>query len=347
MTDLIINADGSVTFKSYEINANDTFKNKVAILHDNNIEVLKNNGGILSSSNTVQNDGEKLYVQHNMTIDKTITSLDINDLNKDRYMYTDYERDGYVKLESLFSKEMIDKVNNVIDRLHRTLQPCDTVFDEDGTGKLKQIQYLYRYDPIFKDMIVTLSHVAKTLTGYDDIKVLNMQLFEKHPSISKPTRSHQDNAYFKVTPAVALTCWISLDDIDEGNGALFYAKGTHHLPTRKHVRYNKSTTFRMRSGVPGLSLCLKEHPEELDTMMITRPGDVCIHNCNTIHRAGNNTTNKRRRAIGLVFIPTVCVNDERLTKYHNDNLRDDIELQKYKNPSRYRMLKEQFKYLFE
>ena len=46
------------------------------------------------------------------------------------------------------------------------------------------------------------------------------QLFEKHPDISKPTRSHQDNGYFKVTPAIALTFWISLDRIDEDNGAL-------------------------------------------------------------------------------------------------------------------------------
>lgn len=73
--------------------------------------------------------------------------------------------------------------------------------------------------------------------------------------------------------------------------------------------------------------------------MITQPGDVLAHNCNTIHRAGkNNSTNLRRRAIGVVFIPNSCKQDERLMKYYDDQIKEDIELQKIKNPQLYREL---------
>jgi len=256
-----------------------------------------------------------------------------------------YTNDGYTKYNSFFSEELIDNVNDIIDGLN--LPVGDTVFDEDGTGKIKQIQYLYKYNNIFVDMIDSIKPIVTELLGTDKYSVLNMQLFEKHPLISKPTRAHQDNAYFKMTPATPLTCWISLDDIDEENGCLYYAPKTHLTPTRKHQRYHKHTTFRIRSGVPGLSLCLHEHPEETDIPIITKKGDLLIHNCNTIHRAGkNNTTDRRRRAIGLVFIPDNCVIDDRLLKYHNARLKKDIELQKIKNPKLYRELKEHFKDLY-
>lgn len=90
-------------------------------------------------------------------------------------------------------------MNLIIDNLS-TLKESDTVFYEDGL-KIKQIQYLYNYHPFFNVILERLKPLAQKLSGEKDLTVLNMQLFEKHPTISKPTRSHQDNAYFKKTPA--------------------------------------------------------------------------------------------------------------------------------------------------
>jgi phytanoyl-CoA hydroxylase len=243
-----------------------------------------------------------------------------------------YDSNGFMVYPGFVTKEKIKQMNDVIDQLSGTLQISDEVFDESGTGKIKQIQYLEKYDQVFKDLIEELRPVAERLIGETDLKVLNMQLFEKHPKISKPTRAHQDNAYFKMTPTSPLTIWIALDDIDEENGCVYYAKLTHLTPTRKHQRYHPHTTFRVRSGVPGLSLCLHEHPDETDVPVIVKSGDLLIHNCNLVHRAGmNNSEDRRRRAIGLVFIPNSCTVDPRLNQYHKDRLKEDIELQKYKN----------------
>lgn len=248
-----------------------------------------------------------------------------------------YDQQGYVIYRNKISKERIREMNKIIDDLN--LKPSETVFDESNTGKIKQIQYLQTYHQVFADLIEELRPTAQELIGEQDLKVLNMQLFEKHPEISKPTRAHQDNAYFKVTPATPATIWISLDNIDEENGCLYYAPKTHLTPTRKHQRYNPHTTFRIRSGVPGLSLCLHEHPSETDLPIITSEGDVVIHNCNLVHRAGKNTSqNRRRRAIGLVFIPNSCRPDPLLNKYHKERLAEDIELQKYKDPNLYEKL---------
>lgn len=230
-------------------------------------------------------------------------------------------------------------MNRIIDHLSCTLPISETVFDEAKSGKIKQIQYLETYDKIFSDLIEELRPIAEKLIGESDLKVLNMQLFEKHPEISNPTRSHQDNSYFGLTPTTPLTVWIALDNIDEENGCVYYAPMTHLPPTRKHQRYHPHTTFRIRSGVPGLSLCLHEHPEETDIPIVVEEGDVIIHNCNLIHRAGANLSrDRRRRAIGLVFIPNSCTVNPLLNKYHKERLAEDIELQKYKDPGLYKKL---------
>ena len=128
-----------------------------------------------------------------------------------------YEQVGYVKYDTYFSDEYIQKLNDTIDKLLVDIQINDDVFDEDNTGKIKQIQYLHKKDDIFNDMLDKLKPIICELLGHDDYYILNTQLFEKHPGISKPTRAHQDNAYFKQSPPTPLTIWIALDDIDESN----------------------------------------------------------------------------------------------------------------------------------
>lgn len=248
----------------------------------------------------------------------------------------EYSEEGYTKYASFFTKDEIIRMNSIINVLQKTLPISDEVFDESKTGKIKQIQYLHKKHIVFQELLERMRTIGKELIGHNNFKVLNMQLFEKHPEISKPTRSHQDNAYFQLKPTTPLTIWIALDDIDEENGCLYYAPRSHLRPTNKHSRYHKHTTFRIRSGVPGLSLCLHEHPEETDVKEEVKAGDVLVHNCNTIHRAGkNNSKDRRRRAIGIVFIPDECEKDPLLEKYHKERLKEDIELQKIKDPNLY------------
>lgn len=248
----------------------------------------------------------------------------------------EYNNQGYLSFPNLFDSEYISKVNQVIDTILLTLKPSETVFDENNTGKIKQIQYLFNYDPIFTHILDKLYPIAQEITGEKELELLNMQLFEKHPHISKPTRAHQDNAYFQMTPPIAVTFWISLDNINEENGALYYTVGSHKMGYIPHDRYHPTTTFRKRSGVSGLSMCIHSHNEEDDLIMITKPGDVLVHNCNLVHRAGkNNSETKRRRAIGVVYIPKVCKKDPVLVEHYKEQLVGDIEYQKEKDMKLY------------
>lgn len=261
----------------------------------------------------------------------------------------EYKQNGYTRIDEFLKGQWVDSLNLIIDKLveNPPENHKETFFDESKTGKIKQIQYLNTYDKVFQDIFSKVKTMAESVFKRR-VEPINMQLFEKHPQISKPTRAHQDNAYFKYGPADAMTFWLALDDIDEENGCIYYAPKTHLTPTRKHSRYNQFTTFRTRSGVPGLSLCLHEHPEETDIPMIVKKGDMLLHSCNLVHRAGANTSlNRRRRAIGMAFVPVDCSIDNRLNGYHLEQLKEDIELQKIKDPILYKELKEKFHELYE
>ena len=53
----------------------------------------------------------------------------------------------------------------MIDHLSKTLIVGETVFDESGTGKIKQIQYLHTKNTIFSDLVEELRPLAEQLIG--------------------------------------------------------------------------------------------------------------------------------------------------------------------------------------
>lgn len=242
---------------------------------------------------------------------------------------------GFVKIENYISIETIDIINNIIDKLKENIIVSDDIFYEGNSKLIKQIQYLHKKDNILNNIMndIVVDIVNKIYGKPIKYNILNMQLFEKYPKISKPTRSHQDNAYFKLKGNIEpITIWISLDNIDEENGCIYYLPYSHNSGTLKHNRYSKYTTFRIRSGVPGLSLCLPKSYDKQQIPIYTNKGDIVIHFSNTIHMAGANISdNRRRRAIGIVVIPDETYIDDDLMMWHKEMLKEDIELQNNKN----------------
>jgi ectoine hydroxylase-related dioxygenase (phytanoyl-CoA dioxygenase family) len=128
-----------------------------------------------------------------------------------------------------------------------------------------------------------------------------LQYFDKPQGVSEPTPPHQDQFYFNVLPARALTMWLALDPVDTTNGCLQYVSGSHlgHR-TRPHV----GTTIK------GMSSMVEWSPDdELNAEdIILAPGDLCCHHVCTVHRASANNDaagdggggGAHRRAFSLV-----------------------------------------------
>ena len=70
----------------------------------------------------------------------------------------------------------INLLNEEIDKLQLILPIGDEVFDEDKTGKIKQIQYLHKKSLIFKKLLDDIAVIPELLIGHNNYTILNMQL---------------------------------------------------------------------------------------------------------------------------------------------------------------------------
>ena len=98
---------------------------------------------------------------------------------------------------------------------------------------------------------------------------------------------HQDDFYLRSAPASCLAAWIAVDEVDEGNGGLRVAPGSHRLPLLA-VRPADLGTYFAHDAVdlpPGMVLVAPR----------LAPGDVLFFGGAVIHGSGPNRSAERFR----------------------------------------------------
>ncbi len=101
---------------------------------------------------------------------------------------------------------------------------------------------------------------------------------------------HQDNGYWKVRPANLISCWITLDDAEEDNGAMQVIPGSHLTP----VSHEASETVLLDVRV-----------DASRAVVVPLEAGACLfHHCQTLHYTAPNTTDRQRRAFIIhVMVP--------------------------------------------
>lgn len=161
--------------------------------------------------------------------------------------------------------------------------------------------------------------LAESLLG-GPVVPKNMQYFNKPPGIGLPTPPHQDGYYFMLDPCEALTMWFALDDVDEENGCVRYATGSHRLGMRQHAR----------TGTLGFSQGIVNYPTERDraneVALPAAPGDLLVHDALTIHRADQNRSASRsRQALGLIYYSQNAREDTAAHVAYQQRLADELK----------------------
>ena len=151
-----------------------------------------------------------------------------------------FDRDGYILYRGFLNENEISELAENVNRYIRDVVPTmpqDRVYYDvkDDPNSLKQIQEMFKYDPYFKKLMIgsKFEELAATLLG-NPVSSINMQYFNKAPGVSLSTPPHQDGYYFCLEPCEAVTMWLALDHVDEGNGCVRYAKGSHKFGVRPH-----------------------------------------------------------------------------------------------------------------
>jgi phytanoyl-CoA hydroxylase len=116
-------------------------------------------------------------------------------------------------------------------------------------------------------------------------------------ALYKPPRSggalawHQDNGYWQLTPARAVSCWLTLDDADLENGTMQVLPGSHRLATA-------------HATLPATRQLKAETPDPGDVVVVDLPAGGCMfHHCQTLHYTAPNRTARPRRAFAIHYMP--------------------------------------------
>ena len=232
-----------------------------------------------------------------------------------------FDQDGYVFIPGFLTKEQVDLTNKRLKTYIKDSLPkmsSKHVFYEDinDASTLKQMQNLFAYDSYFFELLngSKFEKIAEVLLE-ENVIGKEVEYFNKPPRIGKPTPAHQDNYYFNLIPAKAVTMWMALEDIDIENGCLHYVRGSHLKGLRPHGR---TKTLGFSQGITDFG----EEDVVNEIAFPAKPGDLLIHHSLTIHRAdGNNSDLRSRRALGFIYFAQSAKVDEKSMEFYKEQLK--------------------------
>lgn len=234
-----------------------------------------------------------------------------------------FREEGYIAVRKFLSQQEVSeidaKVRELVDTKISSMPPEHVFYEDKGDAStLKQLQHLDQHDPFFQSLFNSqeITGLAEGLLG-DAVVAKNMQWFNKPPRIGKETPPHQDGFYFMLEPNEAVTMWLAIDEVDEGNGCVRYIPGSHKEGMRPHGS----------TGVLGFSQGIVDYSADdgaREVPMIVKPGDLIVHHSLTIHRADPNTSPRTRKGLGFIFYSSVAREDKQKHAQYQEALRLEL-----------------------
>ncbi len=253
--------------------------------------------------------------------------------------YVRFRRDGFVVIRGLVSAEDVQELRRHTDDLmqgklpeqRRSMSERDVGRDHGVTcqeleappahlSPAEKAQYFLRIHMLHRKLALHekyLLHprvldVLAVLIG-PDVLAMQTMLFLKPPG--KPGQGwHQDSYYIPTHPDTLCGAWIAIDDCDEQNGAMWFAKGSGAEPVYPpcpEVDYgfgdklvSDITYVKGVSNVDDSVNMLTRVAGKYDQVLASaKAGDVVFFNGHVLHRSKQNYTSDRfRRA----FVSHYC-----------------------------------------
>ncbi|MEM1402276.1 MAG: phytanoyl-CoA dioxygenase family protein [Pseudomonadota bacterium] len=136
--------------------------------------------------------------------------------------------------------------------------------------------------------------IAADLMGASRICFYGDQLFWKQPNSLQRTAFHQDATYFHHEGEQCCTFWMPMEKVDEENGMMGYARGSHLGELYKPNLFVSQASFPGSEGQPLPDV--EGNEEKYDVVYYpAEPGDIIVHHVKTWHGSTGNTSQTRHR----------------------------------------------------
>ncbi len=207
-----------------------------------------------------------------------------------------FDEDGYVVLDGVFSRSELDPV---IDELDAREAQVDAFLHEQRDGRFTIAETgAITFAPNLTARSTVLAAFARhpALLGLcrdligPDVNLYWDQAVYKKPEKPRRFPWHQDNGYKFIEPQAYLTCWLAMTDATVHNGCPHVAPGLHRLGTLEHT-YVDPLGFE----------CFAEPPRSVAAPVAA--GGMVVFSSLTPHLTGPNTTGDVRKAYILQYAP--------------------------------------------
>lgn len=150
----------------------------------------------------------------------------------------------------------------------------------------------WRRNPAFREFILEsrLGALAAHILRAASVNFFYDQLIVKEPGLPDETPWHLDSTYFPTRGGKVLSIWVPFDHASPSSGAVTYVKGSHRWIAER----GRGATEAWIATLPPPGSAI---PGEDMLAWTLEPGDVLVHDVNTLHGAPANLTSGRRRAL--------------------------------------------------
>ncbi|HEX4230726.1 MAG TPA: phytanoyl-CoA dioxygenase family protein [Bryobacteraceae bacterium] len=203
-----------------------------------------------------------------------------------------FNENGYLKGLRIFSKEEITEIRRYFDDLlAKTLAAGGNSYSISTA----HLRYGRVYDILTHPRIVAN---VKDLLG-ENVIAWGSHFFCKMPGDGKRVSWHQDSSYWPLTPSMAVTAWLAIDDADVENACMRYIPGSHRLG---HLTYTLSENDE--ANVLNQTVAGAENlGEPIDVEL--KAGEISIHSDLLLHGSEANQSSRRRCGLTLRYCPAM------------------------------------------
>lgn len=228
------------------------------------------------------------------------------------------KKDNFVVIKKFFDRKTLAEIKQEIKLLKKKeMNRRDKHYIKiNNKNVLSSMHNIHLYSPYYKNLILTskLRDIVKLRFGSTSKRIFNSSLFAKPKDIGLSTKIHQDNAFFNLNNAEALTCWVALDKTDRENGGLFYYKGSSILGLFNHIPEGNLGASMTINKTERFKNQIKKYRK---IFINVDPGDCVIHDALVVHGSKSNISKNNRRAINFSIASKDKVNTKNLKIYKN------------------------------
>ncbi len=209
-----------------------------------------------------------------------------------------FEKNGFIIIRNFFSKKTMDSINEKLDSFIK--KESSKIRNKDKLTNFVDKKVLNSFHKMDSLSYVKDIKKNKELIGIienlfsEKIVDMGSELFAKPSRKGLASPYHQDNFYFCLNNAKAVTVWIALEKANKSNGGVEYFVGSHKGKLLSHVPSFSPGSSQKVKNLDNLKKYKKKIPN-------LGKGDCMIHHSMIVHGSGINKSSKSRKGLTVRF----------------------------------------------